>query len=83
MQSGRQSLLVFSVSGWHHYSLSSPPAFLPGKSRRQRSLVGYNPQDDKELDTTQRLDNSLRSYSSQNLGVPDASLFLTPSINIR
>ena len=29
--------------------------FLPGKSRGQRSLVGYSPQGHKELDTTERL----------------------------
>ena len=37
MQSGRLSLLVFSVSEWHPCSLSSTPVFLPGKSHRQRS----------------------------------------------
>ena len=29
------------------------PVFLPGKSNRQRSLVGYSPQGHKELDTTE------------------------------
>ena len=29
------------------------PVFLPRKSHRQRSLVGYSPQDHKELDTTE------------------------------
>ena len=28
------------------------PVFLPGKSQRQRSLVGYSPQVHKELDTS-------------------------------
>ena len=31
------------------------PVFLPGKSHGQRSLVGYNPWDCKELDTTEQL----------------------------
>ena len=31
------------------------PVFLPGKSRGQRSLVGYSPWGRKELDTTERL----------------------------
>ena len=31
------------------------PVFLPGKSRGQRSLIGYSPWDRKELDTTKRL----------------------------
>ena len=29
------------------------PVFLPGESHGQRSLVGYSPQDHKELDTTE------------------------------
>ena len=31
------------------------PVFLPGKSHRQRSLVGYSPWGCKELDTTEQL----------------------------
>ena len=31
------------------------PVFLPGKSHRQRSLVGYSPWGRKESDTTERL----------------------------
>ena len=31
------------------------PGFLPGKSHGQRSLVGYNPWGQKELDTTEQL----------------------------
>ena len=30
----------------------STPVFLPGETNGQRSLVGYNPQDSKESDTT-------------------------------
>ena len=30
-----------------------PPVFLPGKSHGQRSLMGYNPQGHKELDTAE------------------------------
>ena len=33
------------------------PGFLPGKSHRQRSLVGYSPCGPKESDTTQELNN--------------------------
>jgi len=29
------------------------PVFLPGESHGQRNLVGYSPQDHKELDTTE------------------------------
>ena len=32
-----------------------PPVLLPEKSHGQRSLVGYNPWDSKELDTTERI----------------------------
>ena len=31
------------------------PALLPGKSHGRRSLIGYSPWDNKELDTTERL----------------------------
>ena len=31
------------------------PVLLPGQSHEQRSLVGYNPWDRKESDTTERL----------------------------
>ena len=34
------------------------PVFLPGKSRGQRSLVGYNPWGHKKPDTSQRLNNN-------------------------
>ena len=33
----------------------STPVFLPGKSRGQRSLIGYSPWGRKELDMTERL----------------------------
>ena len=33
----------------------STPVLLPGKSHRQRSLVGYSPRGRKESDTTERL----------------------------
>ena len=31
------------------------PVFLPGESRRQRSLVGYGPRGHKELDMTEQI----------------------------
>ena len=34
------------------------PVSLPGKSHGQRSMAGYSPWGHKELDTTQRLNNS-------------------------
>ena len=36
-------------------TFQSTPVFSPGKSHGQRSLVGYSPQDHKELDMTERL----------------------------
>ena len=36
------------------------PVLLPGESHRQRSVVGYNPWDGKELDMTEQL-HSLRT----------------------
>ena len=35
------------------------PVFFPGKSHRQRNLVRYSPWGCKELDTTERLSNSI------------------------
>ena len=37
------------------------PVFLPGESHGQRSLVGYGPWSDKELDMTEQLTLSLFS----------------------
>ena len=50
-------------NGFHHWVWKIPwsrvwqptPAFLPGKSRGQRSLVGYHPWGHKESDTTKQL----------------------------
>ena len=55
----------FSNSSSNEYSRKIPwrrkwqptPVFLPGKSHRQRSLVGYSPCGWKELDTTEQLNN--------------------------
>ena len=38
------------------------PVLLPGKSHRQRSLVGYSPWDCKESDTTERLHLLMSNY---------------------
>ena len=38
------------------------PVFLPGKSRGQRSLVGYSPRGHKELDTTEYTHTQWYSY---------------------
>ena len=43
------------------------PVFLPGEFRGQRSLVGYNPWDPKESDTTEQLTFSLFTFA-QPLG---------------
>ena len=40
----------------------STPVFLPGKSHRQRSLVGYTPWSHKESDMTERLTLSLLPF---------------------
>ena len=49
----RFTLLLFLVWVCHLRRKWQPtPIFLPGKSHGQRSLVGYNPQDHKELDVT-------------------------------
>ena len=40
------------------------PVFLPGEFRGQRSLVGYNPWDHKESDTTEQLTFSLFTFAN-------------------
>ena len=42
--------------GWEdplEKKMATHSSILPGKSHGQRSLVGYSPWDDKELDTTE------------------------------
>ena len=50
-----QEVLVRSL-GWENpleQSMATTPALLPGESHGQRSLVGYNPQGQKESDMTE------------------------------
>ena len=54
------------------------PVFLPGKSHRQRSLVGYSPWGHKELDTTKRLYFTLSPIP----GLSDVLLQGHPSVPI-
>ena len=44
---------------WRREWLSTP-VFLPGKSHGQRSLAGYSPWGQKELDTTEQLTQTLQ-----------------------
>ena len=39
------------------------PVFMPGESHGLRSLVGYSPWEDKELDTTERLHTHTRAHT--------------------
>ena len=41
------------------------PVFLPGESHGQRSLAGYSPWDDKELDTTEHAPPLLNLFFSE------------------
>ena len=45
------------LSNWH-----PTPVLVPGKSHRQRSLVGCSPWGRRESDTTERLNNNLLIY---------------------
>ena len=47
--------LIFLQSIRFNCARQPPPVFLPGESQGQRSLVGYSPQGQKELDTTEWL----------------------------
>ena len=42
--------------------------FLPGKSHRQKSLVGYSPWGHKESNTTEQLSTAVGSMSEELLG---------------
>ena len=61
--SGKESACQHKRHGSHPWVEMIPwrrkwqptPAFLPGKSHGQRSLVGYSPWDHKELDTNEQL----------------------------
>ena len=44
------------------------PAFLPGKSHGQRSLMEYSPWGRKELDMTEQLTLSFHNLIYENLG---------------
>ena len=43
------------------------PVFLTGKSQGQRNVAGYNPQDRKQSDATERLNNSMYLYASMRV----------------
>ena len=43
--------------------------FLPGKSHGQRSLVGYSPWGQKELETTQRLSTICKELNNQDIEI--------------
>ena len=51
---GEPGLTWVGKTPWRR-TLQSAPVFSPGKSREQRSLVGYSLQGHRELDTTERL----------------------------
>ena len=70
---------IFWWRKWH-----PTPAFILGKSHRQRSLVGYSPGDRTELDTTEQLSastvwlNPVLSFCSHlTLGMSVSSTFST------
>ena len=44
----------------------STPAFFPGKAHGRRSLIGYSPWGQKELDTTERLHFHFHCLASSN-----------------
>ena len=55
------------------------PVFLPGKSRRQRSLVSYNPWGLKESNTTEWPEQNIdrKISSSHILGLSNSNYFHT------
>ena len=50
------------------------PVILSGKSHGQRSLAGYSPRGRKELDTTQRLNNTPKSQYCTTTGTSPGQL---------
>ena len=54
--------------GWEdrlEKEVASTPGLLPGKSRGQRSLVGYSPWGREESDTTERLHFHFHFYKNE------------------
>ena len=43
--------------------MATHSSFLPGKSHRHRSLLGYSPWGPKELNTIEQLSTSTQAYS--------------------
>ena len=64
------SFLEMSISLLWRRKWLHTPVFLPGKSREQRSLVGYHPKDHKESDTTE----GLSTHSCFPSGISDKEL---------
>ena len=60
--------------------LQPTPAFLPGKSHGQRSLVGRSPGGCKGLDTTERLTRSL-PFFSRIVSASTLHRYVTPSLS--
>ena len=55
-------------------SWQSTPVLLPGKSRGQRSLVGYSPRGHKESDTTERLHFNIKLRDHKELNITENNI---------
>ena len=53
--------MIQGVTRVTHDFVTKPPVFLPGKSHRERNLVGYSPRDRKELDMTEATEHACRA----------------------
>jgi len=58
------------------------PGFLPGRSHEQRSLVSYGPQDLRELDMTERLNNNNKNYNKWCVHGNDADQVVALRANV-
>ena len=66
-----QETLVQSLGQKDLWSRKWQPAlvFLPGKCQEQRSLVGYSPQDHKELDTVEHAHTKLSLCHKMHINI--------------
>ena len=67
--------------GWEdslEKEMATTPVFLPGKSHRQRSLVGNSPWSHKELDMTEQIHFHFHKTNDKNIFPVSSRRFETP-----
>ena len=90
-RSGKKSTCQRRRCGWDPWvekipwrkKWQSTPVFLPGKSHGQRSLVGYSPWDQKDLDTIERAHTRMLAHThAHRARVTPSSLFVWELVSL-